>query len=94
MAKKLNSKSQARAKADYEIKPIVTTSADIEANSMLYAVLRLNESVNVKDIRGEHHNVMVTNEVIAGYIPVYKTVEEAKKHTVNGKYQIVAICPA
>ena len=94
MAKKLNSKSQAEAKVDYEIKPIVTTSADIAANPMLYAVLRLNESVDVKDVRGEHHKVMVTNEFVAGYIPVYKTVEEATKHTVDGKYQIIAICPS
>lgn len=93
MAKKLNSKRQAETKADYEIKPIITTSADIAANPMLYAVLRLNESVEVTDFRGENHKVMVTNKTVAGYIPVYKTVEEATKHTLNGKYQIIAICP-
>lgn len=91
MAKKLNSKSQAGAKADYEIKPIVTTSADIEANLMLYAVLRLNEAVDVTDFSGKVHKVKVNNDVVAGYIPVYKTVEEAQKHNQDGKYSIVAI---
>lgn len=91
MAKKLNSKSQAGAKADYEIKPIVTTSADIEANPVLYAVLRLNEAVDVTDFSGEVHKVKVNNDVVAGYIPVYKTVEEAQKHSQDGKYSIVAV---
>jgi hypothetical protein len=94
MAKKQNSKRQAVAKADYEIKPIVTTAADIAANSKLYAVLRLNESVEVTDFQGENHKVMVTNDEVAGYIPVFKTVDAAKKSACNGKYQIIAICPA
>lgn len=94
MAKKSNSKSQARAKAEYEIKPIVTTSADIAANPMLYAVLRLNESVEVTDFRGEVGSISVVNDEVAGYLPVFKTVEAAQKNCNNGKYQIVAICPA
>lgn len=95
MGKKLNSKSQTWTKADYEIKPIVTTSADIEENLMLYAVLRLNESVEVDDmLRGETINVKVTNDKVAGYIPVFKTVEAANESCANGKYQIIAICPS
>lgn len=94
MAKKLNSKSQAETKADYEIKPIVTTSADIAANLVLYAVLRLNESVEMKDFRGEVHSINVVNNEVAGYLPVFKSVEAAQKSACNGKYQIVAISPA
>lgn len=89
-----NSKSQAGAKADYEIKPIVTTSTDIAANPMLYAVLRLNESVEVKDFRSEIHSINVVNDEVAGYLPVFKSVDAAQKRACNGKYQIVAICPS
>lgn len=94
MAKKSNSKSQVRAKAEYEIKPIVTAPADIAANPMLYAVLRLNESVDMKDFRGETHSINIVNNEVAGYLPVFKNVEAAQKSACNGKYQIIAICPA
>ena len=58
---------------------------------LLYAVLRLNEAVDVTDFSGKVHKVKVNNDVVAGYIPVYKTVEEAQKHNQDGKYSIVAI---
>jgi len=93
MAKKLNSKRQAGAKADYEIKPIVTTSADIEANPMLYAVLKLNTDIEVTNpFTGKREDIKVGG--IAGYIPVFNTVEEAQKSSQDGKYSIVAISPA
>ena len=93
MAKKLNSKSQAGVKVDYEIKPIVTTSADIEANPMLYAVLKLNTDIEVTNpFTGKREDIKVGG--IAGYIPVFNTVEEAQKSSQDGKYSIVAISPA
>ena len=94
MAKKLNSKRQAGAKADYEIKPIVTTSADIEANPVLYAVMRLNEKIDVTDAWGNTTEVKLSNEKNAGYIPVFKNIEAAKDWASDGKYQILAICPS
>ena len=94
MAKKLNSKSQAGAKADYEIKPIVTTSADIEANPLLYAVMRLNEKIDVTDAWGNTTEVKLSNDTNAGYIPVFKTIEAAQHWANDGKYQIVAISPS
>jgi len=94
MVKKLNSKSQAGAKADYEIKPIVTTSADIEASPVLYAVMRLNEKIEVTDAWGNTTEVKLTTDDNAGYIPVFKNIEAAKHWAVDGKYQIVAICPS
>lgn len=94
MAKKLNSKSQAGAKADYEIKPIVTTSTDIEANPVLYAVMRLNEKIEVTDAWGNTTEVKLTTDDNAGYIPVFKNIEAAKHWANDGKYQILAICPS
>ena len=94
MAKKLNSKRQTGAKADYEIKPIVTTSADIAANPVLYAVMRLNEKIDVTDSRGNTTEVKLSTDDNAGYIPVFKNIEAAKHWANDGKYQILAICPS
>ena len=77
--------------ANRKLKADKTTEASIAQNCLLYAVLRLNEAVDVTDVRGEAHKVKVNNDVVAGYIPVYKTVEEAQKHSQDGKYSIVAI---
>ena len=69
------------------------TSADIEANPMLYAVLRLNTDIEVTNpFTGKREDIKVGG--IAGYIPVFNTVEEAQKSSQDGKYSIVAISPA
>ncbi len=56
-----------------------------------YAVMRLNTSVEVTDIMGKIHTVNLSNKLVTGYIPVYKTKKEAMKHTEKGKFQILKL---
>ena len=53
---------------------------------VLYAVMRLNETVEI-DYFGQTHHVKVAG--IRGFIPVFETIEEATEHAQNGKYQIM-----
>ena len=55
----------------------------------MYAVMRLNTSVEVTDIIGQVHTVNLNNKERVGYIPVYKTKKEAMKKKKKGKFQIL-----
>lgn len=57
----------------------------------MYAVMRLNTSVEVTDIIGQVHKVNLSNKERMGYIPVYKTKKEAMKYTEKGKFQILKL---
>lgn len=57
----------------------------------MYAVMRLNTSVEVTDIIGQNHRINLMEDNVMGYIPVYKTKKEAMKHTEKGKYQILKL---
>lgn len=57
----------------------------------MYAVMRLNTSVEVTDIFEIKHIVNLNSGGRTGYIPVYKTKKEAMKHTEKGKYQILKL---
>jgi hypothetical protein len=57
----------------------------------MYAVMRLNTSIEVTDIFEIKHIVNLNNGGRMGYIPVYKTKKEAMKHTEKGKYQILKL---
>ncbi len=79
---------------DSSTHPIVTTSADIAASPVLYAVMRLDEKVEVTDSSGKTFDIKLTSEDNAGYIPVFKTIEAAQHWANDGKYQILAISPS
>ena len=67
-----------------------TTETAIDANRVLYAVLKLNTDIEVTNpFTGEHKDIKLGG--LAGYIPVFSTIEEAKESSQHGKYQIVAI---
>lgn len=55
----------------------------------LYAVLKLSKEVATTTFKGEE--VKVTISGIAGFIPVFSTIEEAEEHSDDGKYQIIKI---
>ena len=57
----------------------------------MYAVMRLNTSIEVTDIFNNNHRVNLEKDNRLGYIPVYKTKKEAMKHTEKGKYQILKL---
>lgn len=57
----------------------------------MYAVMRLNTSVEVTDIVGQVHKISLIKDNVSGYIPVYKTKKEAMKHTEKGKFQILKL---
>ena len=57
----------------------------------MYAVMRLNTSVEVTDIFKVKHVVNLEKDDRLGYIPVYKTKKEAMKHTEKGKFQILKL---
>ena len=60
------------------------------ANRVLYAVLKLNTDIEVTNpFTGKQENIKLGG--LAGYIPVFDTIEEATESAQNGKYQIVAI---
>lgn len=66
--------------------PIKVSNAD---EPMLYAVLKLLTLVEVKDVSGLIHKVKITGA--EGYIPVFKTMEEANEASCDGKYQIMLL---
>ena len=55
--------------------------------NILFAVMRLNKDVLINDEKV----IDITNDSVAGFIPVYKTYDEAKKNSKNGKYDIIEI---
>lgn len=61
-----------------------------EDNNMLYAVLKLSTEII-------YTHPFTKDEVtcklggIAGYIPVFSTIEEAQESAQNGKYEIISI---
>lgn len=57
----------------------------------MYAVMRLNTSIEVTDIIGQIHKINMKNGLKMGYIPVYKTKKEAIKHAEKGKFQILKL---
>lgn len=57
--------------------------------TVVYAVFKLLTEVDVKDVSGLTHKVNITG--LEGYIPVFKTIEEAKEVACDGKYQIVVM---
>ena len=60
------------------------------ANRVLYAVLKLNTDIEVTNpFTGKQEDIKLGG--LAGYIPVFETIEEAEESSQNGKYQIVAI---
>ena len=59
-------------------------------NKKLYAVMKLLTKVEVTDVHGRLHSEVKVNGV-EGYIPVYKTEEEAERESNNGEYQIIPI---
>lgn len=63
--------------------------AAIAVEPVLYAVLKLLTLVEVKDVSGLTHKVKITGA--EGYIPVFKTMEEAKEAACDGKYQITLL---
>ena len=67
-----------------------TTETAIDANRELYAVLKLNTDIEVTNpFTGKQEDIKLGG--LAGYIPVFSTIEEAKESSQHGKYQIVAI---
>ena len=65
-----------------------------EMTQRLYAVMRLNESIEIKTVYPDDvYEAKVSNEYLAGYIPVYRTHEEAMKHSGDSKYQIMELAP-
>jgi hypothetical protein len=57
---------------------------------VLYAVLKLNTDIEVTNpLTGKQEDTKLCG--IAGYIPVFETIEEAIKEAQNGKYQIAPI---
>ena len=67
--------------------PLKTVVVD---NPLLYAVLKLQTVVQIDDLlSGLTHEVKVVGA--EGYIPVYKTMEEAEKSACDGKYRIVSM---
>ena len=67
-----------------------TTETAIDANRVLYAVLKLNTDIEVTNaFTGEQEYIKLGG--LAGYIPVFATIDEATESSQNGKYQIVAI---
>lgn len=65
------------------------TKPAIAVEPVLYAVLKLLTLVEVKDVSGLTHKVKITGA--EGYIPVFKTMEEAKEAACDGKYQITLL---
>ena len=53
----------------------------------LFAVFKLQTEVIVKAVNGKD-NLLVKIDDVAGYIPVYDTIDEAEEAACNGKYQI------
>jgi len=62
---------------------------DIMQNEF-YAVMKLNTDIEVVNpFTGEKENIKLGG--LAGYIPVFSTIEEATESAQNGKYQILGI---
>lgn len=62
--------------------------SDFSDKKVLYAVMKLSETVEI-DYFGQTHHVKISG--VRGFIPVFKTIEEAMVHAQNGKYEIMKI---
>jgi hypothetical protein len=58
-------------------------------DTVLYVVLKLLTLVEVQDVASDKHIVKISGA--EGYMPVFKTIEEAKIEACDGKYQIFAM---
>lgn len=66
------------------------TEPSNSTKTVLYAVLKLSTDIEYTNpITQEQVNCKLGG--IAGYIPVFTTIEEAETSAQDGKYQIVAI---
>lgn len=61
-----------------------------ENKQTLYMVMRLNTLVDYLDPR-TGKRITTKLEGLAGFVPVFKTREEAEEDACNGKYEIVEI---
>ena len=60
------------------------------SDSILYAVLKLQTTISYTNpVTGE--DVVIALHGCAGYIPVFRTVQEASEYSCDGKFQIAAI---
>jgi hypothetical protein len=67
-----------------------TTETAIDAKRVLYAVLKLNTDIEVTNpFTGKQKDIKLGG--LAGYIPVFATIEEATESSQHGKYKIIAI---
>jgi hypothetical protein len=55
----------------------------------LYAVLRMQKTVELKLFNGHKESVSVNGA--EGFMPIYATIEEAREASNNGKYEVVGL---
>ena len=65
------------------------TDRPIGYKPVLYVVLKLLTLIEVTDVAGDKHKVKISNA--EGYIPVFRTMEEAEIEACDGKYQIIVM---
>jgi len=68
-------------------KPIV--KKEKEEKTKFYGVLKLLTTVEIINEYGEKRDIKINDA--KGYIPVFKTKEEAEKNNSNGKYEIIEL---
>jgi len=68
-------------------KPIV--KKENEEKTKFYGVLKLLTTVEIINEYGQKKDIKINNA--KGYIPVFKTKEEAEKNNGKGKYQIIEL---
>lgn len=74
-------------------KQSISNETAIDSNTVLYAVLKLNQNITYTDpFTKEERKEKVQG--IAGFIPCYATYEEAEEAACDGKFQIFPIKPA
>jgi hypothetical protein len=68
---------------------LLTDQLDIGANKTMYVVLKMSENILYSDpYTGEEKSGKI--EGIAGYLPCFKTYEEAELNA-NGNFDIISI---
>ena len=55
----------------------------------MFLVLKLSKEITYTDYTGNEQSVKLNG--VAGFCPVFATLEEAKESSQNGKYEIVQI---
>lgn len=62
----------------------------MEKENHQYMVMKMQKTVQVNDpISGQNNDVEI--EGLAGYVPVFHTIEEAEESSADGKYDIIPI---